>query len=119
MVANYSSFIGLLPFNDEVTVVKQSKSPTIDEWGDPVYEVTTQKCKANVAYNYKLESIGIANGTTIVYTATIYIKGACIASVNDKIQFVDACGNAVEKTIEYMLPVKDLSGRVVAVKVVV
>lgn len=119
MADNYSSFIGLLPFNDNVTIIKQDDKPAINEWGDPIYNSIETPCKANIFYNHKLESIGTANGTTLVYTATIYLKGACAVEANDKVKFTDALGNEVEKTIELVVPVQDFSRRVIAVKVVV
>ncbi|UVX69098.1 MAG: Minor capsid protein [Bacteriophage sp.] len=114
-----NGFIGLIPFRDVITVIKENETPNLNEWGEPIYSNKELIYNAHIAYNSKLESISVANGDVITYTANIYIKGRPDIDFVDKVQFTDDLGHEVEKPILQIVPYKDFSKKVMAVKVVV
>lgn len=103
---------GLVPLRDKVTVTKQSVTPLLDDWGEPIYETESMEYPCNFTYNYKNETASNYEGKLIVYTAKIYIKGLVKLDKQDKIQFIDMADNIVEKEIVTAYPVRDMAGKV-------
>lgn len=115
----------LLPLTDKVTVVRQvDTTPDVDDWGVAEYETVSTEHPCHIFYNYKLEPMtsysGVnADGTIILYTAKIYMRGLVDVEKKDKILFEDMQGDTVEKEILRIYPVRDFGGKVLATVVVV
>lgn len=115
-----SNHMFLLPLNDKCTVINQSTTPRgIDDWGVPIYDTVTTDYACHISYNYKLESVTIGKGESIVYTAKIYFRGLVHLDGKDKIRFEDMNGVITEKCIEAVYPVRDFGGKVLATCLIV
>lgn len=115
----YSNNMFLLPMRDKVLVTKQSDNPVLDEWGVPVYEEVTKEYKCTIIYNTKLEEMAVSQGKTIVYYAKIYLRGLVNLEGSDKIKYIDPNGDAIEKDILAVRPIRDFGGKVLATYVVI
>lgn len=109
-----SNHMFLLPLNDKIVVTRQADNPDIDDWGVANYERVSTEYACHIAYNYKLEAMTVASGTSIVYTAKIYLRGLVMLEGKDKVMFMDMNGNTVEKDILTVYPVRDFGGKVLA-----
>jgi hypothetical protein len=106
--------LGFLPMPHKVTI---EKAGTLDDWGIAVAG-QSQTVNARVSYNTRKESITVASGETIVFTAKVILEGLPEVDYEDYINFTDERGKSFKKQpleVDYKF---DLSGSAVAVSVV-
>ena len=110
---------GIMPTNDKITVIKQDNTPSLDDWGNPVYKEDRQEYKCTLLYNYKNDVLEFFDGKVQIYTAKVYIRGLVPIDRQDKVEFVDLTGNTASLEINNVYPVRDFRGKVLYTCVVV
>jgi hypothetical protein len=109
--------LGFIPMPHEVSIEKAST--TLDEWGYAVAESQPVKVKAKISYNSANESISIASGEMVRYTAQILLEGVPDIDYLDFVTWTDSKGRVHRKQpleIDYK---HDLSGNPIAVRITV
>lgn len=108
--------LDLLPMPHTV-IIKRSGS--LDDWGLPDTEGTSQTVRARVSDNTQRKTISVANGNQVVYAADILLSGTPTITYEDTVTWVDSLGNSIVKKPLVIQLKQDLSGNATAVKVVV
>lgn len=108
--------LDFIPMNDSIQL---QSSGGLDDWGLPVSGATSDPIKARITDNTKRETITVANGEEVVYTADILLDCVPTVTYTDTIVWVDELGNKHEMQPLSIQIKRDFSGAPVAVKVVV
>lgn len=109
--------LAFIPMPHVVTV--QKAEATVDDWGIAVEGTESKQYKCRISYNSKNESIYVASGELVRYTATILFDGFPDLDYNDFIVWTDEIGRVHRKQPLEINYKYDLSGNPVAMKVVV
>lgn len=110
--------LDFIPLPHKVQLVKSQDE--LDDWGLPVEDSANELyLRARISYNTKRESISLANGEEITYTAVILLEGLPNVEYSDIVKWTDDFSrshavNPIEITYKH-----DMSGNPVAVRVVV
>lgn len=108
--------LGFLPMPHKVTI---ERATNLDDWGIAVAGVQSETVNARVSYNIKKETISVASGEAIVFTARMLLEGLPEVDYVDYINFTDERGKSFKRQpleVDYKF---DLSGSAIGVSVVV
>lgn len=108
--------LDFIPMPHSVSI---EKSGELDAWGERIATGETATYKARVSPNTKRESISIASGEDVVYTASIFLSGNVPVDYSDSIVWEDSVGRSYRKSPLEIVERTDLSGKVIGIKVVV
>lgn len=109
--------LGFVPMPHKVSIEKASTE--LDDWGYPVGGGQVITVKAKITYNSKNETISIASGEMVRYTASILLEGVPDVDYLDFVSWTDSKGQVHRKQpleIDYK---HDLSGEPIAVRLTV
>lgn len=107
--------LDFVPMPHSVTIEKAGQ---LNDWGE--YESTggQETHKARISYNSKRETISVASGEDIVFTATIGINGDVPVSYQDYIVWQDSRGQQFRKQPIEIKDRHDLAGSIIGVRLV-
>lgn len=108
--------LDFIPMPHTVTVEKAGE---LDSWGEWISNGETSTHKARVFHNTKRETISLASGEDVVFTASIFLSGYVPVEYKDSIVWQDSRGREFRKRPLEIIERADLSGNVIGVKVVV
>lgn len=108
----------MLDFVPMPHTVSIEKAGELNAWGE--YEDTGEAIthKARISYNSKRETISVASGEDIVFTATIAINGDVPISYQDYIVWQDSRGQQFKKQPIEIKDRHDLAGSIIGVRLV-
>lgn len=103
----------MIPLKQIVYIVKAGQA---DDWGviQPGQEIQT---KGRV--DYQVKQVKASDGTDVVSSATILLKGAQDISLDDSVKWIDALGHTYQRKPIQVNPLTDLSGKVLFTQVIV
>lgn len=107
----------MIPLNQKVKVIF-GKDIT-DEWGIPVKSTASTTYKVRLDFNADSRIIEGEDGKNIIYSATIYFKGAVPIQYTDFIEYDSALEGLKTVHPRQITPIADLSGRISYTKVIV
>lgn len=104
-----------IPMPHNVTVIRSGEQ--LDDWGYPVESDIAEEFRGRVIYNTRRETITVANGEEIVYSAEVLMPVTELAYA-DRIRV--SAGGLEETKSPIEIQVKhDFSGKPVMLKVVI
>lgn len=107
--------LDFLPMPDTVEIINTTG---IDDYGRPI-KGTSDPVACRIQHNSARESIAVAGGEEIVFSATILLRGVPAITYDSLIKYTDSF-NGVQEVAPLSLQVKrDLFGKPLMVKVVV
>ncbi|HDR3499662.1 TPA: hypothetical protein QCN48_005122 [Bacillus toyonensis] len=107
----------MIPLNQKVKVIFADSLN--DEWGIPVKTPNTMTYRVRLDFNADARIIEGADGKNIIYSATIYFKGAVSLSYKDFIEYNSGINGMVTENPRVIFPIVDLAGKVIFTKVIV
>ncbi|MGG0487256.1 hypothetical protein ABEY65_28300 [Priestia aryabhattai] len=107
----------MIPMNQKVNVYFSDQGN--DEWGLPIRtpEYVTYKCRLD--FNADARIIQGDDGKDIVFSATIYFKGAVPIGYNDFIEYDSGVDGIKKINPRKVFPITDLAGKVTYTKVTI
>lgn len=106
----------MLPMNDKAKIIRFSGEP--NAFGE--YDTQSEKeYRCRISYNSKRDTVKVAGGYDITYTAVILFNGLLQASYEDFFTFADVLQKETTKKAEIISFNRDLSGNILYTKVVV
>ncbi|ADP32900.1 hypothetical protein [Bacillus atrophaeus] len=111
------SMLGFVPMPHTAKLLKADSA--LDEWGLPMDTGVGESIPCKITYNSSNESIQVASGEMVVYSAAILFEGAPKIRYEDLIEWSDDWGNVHKKPPLNINYKHDLAGSPVAVKVTV
>ncbi|MGG5759171.1 hypothetical protein ACQ3VF_26055 [Bacillus toyonensis] len=107
----------MIPLNQKVKVIFADSLN--DEWGIPVKTPNTVTYRVRLDFNADARIIEGADGKNIIYSATLYFKGAVPLSYKDFIEYNSGINGMVTENPRVIFPIVDLAGKVIFTKVIV
>ncbi len=107
----------MIPLNQKVKVIFADSLN--DEWGIPVKTPNTMTYKVRLDFNADARILEGADGKNIIYSATLYFKGAVPISYKDFIEYDSGINGLVTENPRVIFPIVDLAGKVIFTKVIV
>jgi hypothetical protein len=108
--------LSFIPMPNSVSI---QKSTELDAWGIAVASPESTEYVCKVTYNSKKESIAIASGESVVFTASILFDGVPDIDYPDFVIFQDDRGRELRKQPLEIAYKHDYSGTPVMLKVTV
>jgi hypothetical protein len=109
--------LGFIPMPHVVSIEKASDA--LDDWGYAVGNGSTTQVRAKINYNSSNETIAVASGELIRYTAQILLEGVPDVDYQDFISWTDDRGRVHRKQPLEIAYKHDFGGNPVAVRVTV
>ena len=107
----------MIPLNQHVKIIFADSSN--DDWGIPVKTPAFSTYKVRLDFNSDARIIEGDDGKNIIYSATIYFKGAVPITYNDFIEYDSGIKGLVTENPRVIFPIVDLAGKVLYTKVIV
>lgn len=107
----------MIPLNQKVKIIFHDSSN--DDWGIPVKSPNSTSYKVRLDFNSDAKLIQNDDGDEIIYSATIYFKGAVPLTYSDFIEYDSGIEGIVAVNPRVIFPITDLAGKVSYTKVIV
>lgn len=106
----------MIPLNQTVKIIFHDS--VNDDWGIPVKSPNFLTYKVRLDFNADARLIQNDDGKEIIYSATIYFKGAVPLTYSDFIEYDSGLDGIKSVNPRVIFPITDLAGKVSYTKVI-